>query len=212
MAVVAPDKRLFDRLLLKQETELKKAKRIPACLAAKNYDAKRKTLLGAGWGADYDQEPSTNPLYSTCMSSEAGPEDWRFQNCEIRGSKDICNKNTPPPGYDRVKCDKYFDKAVSIVDKVGKVYSPNALNIPYKVADIDVMYITKEKDGSQTLEHTCYQPKLLSEHGWCLLEGRNKLLGNPWGICSPSCSTKAIKEVKLYHCDLGSNYLIFEII
>ena len=197
MAVIAPDKRLFDRLLLKQKVELNKAKRIPACLAAKNHDAKAKTLLGAGWGADYDQEPSINPLYSSCMSSEAGPEDWRFQNCEIRGSKNICNKNTPPPGYDKVTCDKYFDKALSIVGR--------------GIADIDVMYITKEKDGAQTTEHTCYQPKLFSEHGWCLLEWRNKLLGNPWGICSPSCSTKAMKEVRLYHCDLNSNYFMFKI-
>ena len=114
MAVIAPDKRLFDRLLLmKQKSELKKAKRIPACLGAKKYDAKCKTLLGAGWGADYDQEPSTNPLYSSCMSSEAGPEDWRFQNCEIRGSTNICNKNTPPPGYDKVPVFIFFSAEIS---------------------------------------------------------------------------------------------------
>ena len=178
--------RLFDNLALKEPSKLKVAKRVPVCLAAINYDVKTKKLLGHGWGYEYKESQS---LYSTCMSSEAGPENWRFQNCKIRGTSEVCNKNTPPPEYDTDKCEKYFNKAGLNEAKADSQNSPNPLNLPSKVADIDVMYIDKGKDAIKDIERTCYQPKNLQEHGWCYLERRSdpSLIPKPWGICSPSC-------------------------
>ena len=75
------------------------------------------------------------------------------------------------------------------------------MNIPAKVVDIDVMYIKEVKgNGDETHERTCYPPKLLQENGWCYLERQDKTLpldDNPWGICSPSCSSKGMAEVNV---------------
>ena len=188
--------RLFDRLSLEVTSKLRVAIRVPVCLAAMNYDVKTKTLLGAGWGYEYEQSQSTRPIYSTCMSSQAGPETWRFQNCKIGGSYaigdvkgDVCNKIQPPPEYDKDKCEKYFDQAGLNEEKEDRPNSPNPLKLTAKVADIDVMYIDKGKEKSKDIEYTCYQPKNFKEHGWCYLEKRDfiSLSPKPWGICSPSC-------------------------
>ena len=193
MAIISDqhDKRFFNRESLKIPDELEIAKRVPVCLPAKNYQVLGESLLGTGWGDDYEQTPSNK--YSTCMSSEQGPEFWRFQNCEMKGSQ-TCEKNQPPPNnYDMVKCTKYFDKSGFNLDKKSTQHTTNDLELPSKVADIDVIYIKSKDNG--IIEHTCYQPKNLEQYGWCYLEGQigqKTIPGQtPWGICSPSCSTRA---------------------
>lgn len=149
-----------------------------------------KSLLGAGWGTDYEQTPSKK--YSTCMSSEKGPSLWRFQNCEMLGS-DTCKKSKPPPEYDTSKCKKYFDQSGFNMDQKGTSHSPNDLGLSPKSVAFDVMYIkNKDEYGNKVIERTCFQPKNLREYGWCHLEGHPITTGErPWGICSPSCSTDA---------------------
>ena len=194
MAIISDqhDKRFFNRESLKIPDELEIAKRVPVCLPAKNYQVLGESLLGTGWGDDYEQTPSNK--YSTCMSSEQGPEFWRFQNCEMKGSQ-TCEKNQPPPNnYDMVKCTKYFDKSGFNLDKKSMQHSPNDLALSPEVADVDVIYIkSKNKNGNEfTTERTCYQPKNLKHYGWCYLKRQQTTPGmEPWGICSPSCSTPA---------------------
>ena len=175
---------LFDRLSLEQnDAQLRDAPRVPACLAAKNYNAKSDTLLGTGWGREYKQAPENNPLYSTCMTSEAGPVDWRFQNCQIRGNTAGCNKFFPPLGYDEAKCKKYFNDARLKKDK----------RTVEEIDNMDILYITgPPSNGVRGIESTCVQPRLFKDPGWCFLEVRNttKLDDHPWGICSPSCSAQ----------------------
>ena len=186
------DKRFFNRFSLREPDELKKAKRVPVCLAAVKYKIAQKTTLGTGWGSDYEQAPTNKPLYSTCMSSEKGPEEWRFQNCEMGGSK-VCYKNKAPPDYDMDKCKRYFKKA------------------KLKVAGVDIMYIhKKDKNGLKLTEETCYQPTHFKKHGWCYLEGAQKITGKPtpWGICSPSCSTKASKVSITIGRNISTKFLL----
>ena len=177
--LLALDKRFFNHLSLEEPDELKKAKRVPVCLAAIKYNIAKKTTLGTGWGTVYEQVPTNKPLYSTCMSSEKGPEEWRFQNCKIRGSRG-CNKKKAPPNYDMDKCKRYF--------KAAKLY--------ILFAGVDIMHIQKKNKNGLPFLDTCYQPKHFKKHGWCYLERPDKTIPGkptPWGICSPSCSTKASK-------------------
>ena len=78
-----------------------------------------------GWGEKYEEaseDPTRrNPILSSCMTSEASPIKWRFQNCDMafqyKYSSDgqkrwECEKTNPPPGYENKKhqkrCNGYF--------------------------------------------------------------------------------------------------------
>ena len=185
------------------------AKIIPICLGTLNLDKKikDKTLIRQlGWGIKYEESPlkedtaeQRDPIYSSCMTSQAGPEQWRFQNCDMKRMKKMgingkdtwkCDKINPPPDYQRVKgrtkrCRDYFDVANNIEDKLNdnKPLSETWLK------DIDFILV-EDKNG---IPEKCYNEKILLTQGWCYLKDyKEKDLrqskGLPaWGTCSSSC-------------------------
>ena len=193
--VQIPDARpFFNRKKLKDENLLGQANIIPVCLAALNYDIKSKKLIGIGWGYQYDEKPGLingirHSSYSSCMTSEAGPKNWRFQNCdmdEIQKNGWDCEKNSLPPSYkegDREKCQKYFREAELHKDAI-KTIGGN------KIRNIDIIYSINVKKGTQ---RTCFNPAHLQGRGWCKLAKQEDPNEVSWGICSSSCKTKYLK-------------------
>ena len=195
---ILPDRnRFFDKIGLKDVNELSRAQIIPICLAALNRHLGTDEIVrGVGWGNVYEESPinrQRKPVYSSCMTNEAGPFQWRFQNCDIkdirkRGWK--CEKDKSPPTYnkgDREKCIQLFDLASIHKDKLESK----------QLKDVDVMYITDD-----TIE-TCYQPALLQNRGWCKLQYQANKNVISWGICSPSCDVKEARVrtmKKVYIC------------
>ena len=62
MAIISdtlrPNKRFFNRESLKNNEKLEWAERVLVCLSARKYQFLDKSLLGAGWGTDFEQTPS----------------------------------------------------------------------------------------------------------------------------------------------------------
>ena len=186
-----PDVRpFFDKKALKEINVVNLADIIPVCLAALNYELERETLIGLGWGSQYDESPGESygnrlSIYSSCMTSEAGPQEWRFKNCdmkEIERNGWECEKQKPPPSYktgESLKCKRYFWEA-------------NVHKTPLKtqeMKDIEIMHIT----GGTMAKEICYNPKLLRERGWCKLAHQEYENVVSWGICSSSCDSKYMK-------------------
>ena len=188
IAKLPDNKHFFDKIGLQDVSELNRAQIIPICLAALNRHLGTDEILrGVGWGDAYEESPKSRkrkPVYSTCMTSEASPLDWRFQNCDMknirkRGWK--CEKTKSPPSYhkgDREKCMHLFIDALIHKDKLESK----------QLADVDVMLIT---DGTTTKE--CFQPTLLQKRGWCKLQYQERKDEVSWGICSPSCDFMEIQ-------------------
>ena len=201
IAKLPDNKHFFDKIGLQDANELNRARIIPICLAALNRNLGTDEILrGVGWGYAYMESPinrKRKPVYSSCMTSEASPLQWRFQNCDIkdirkRGWK--CEKDKSPPTYnknDREKCIQFFDAAHIHKDKLESK----------QLKDVDVMYITDDTTDD-TIE-TCYQPALLQNRGWCKLQYQANKNVVSWGICSPSCDAKearvsTLKKVYIY--------------
>ena len=184
-------KPFFDKEELKKHSVSSQAEIIPICLAALNYDVTGKELRGVGWGLEYEESPKyrrlespgakRNPILSSCMTSEASPINWRFQNCNMHRFKREdweCQKTKPPPSYKNGNyeiCNEYFREADLHRDPLRHK----------ELKDMDVMYI-EEGNG---VKETCYQPALLKENGWCYLQYQGSLDQNvfAWGTCSNSC-------------------------
>ena len=105
MAITSDPKNLFfdpEKLLLMDNVE--NAKIVPLCLGAESLDIRNKEVLGLGWGIQYNEYPdigsTRNPILSSCMTSEASLDKWKFQNCDMRRMKKNkrgqCNKKDPP--------------------------------------------------------------------------------------------------------------------
>ena len=206
----------FDRSRLLIDTELQNAEIVPICLGALNLglkidkDTKIKQL---GWGRAYEEFPLKedtggikNPEYSSCMTTQASHDTWRFQNCDMkhlkRPGKNIweCEKKHGPPDYEKGKvkrCNEYFEKANKAMDPAnpGKTFSQTRLK------EKDFIYVVNVENGKVKTEK-CFNPTLLSNFGWCFLADfrekhdtnyamqKNWKGGDAWGICSPSCDTK----------------------
>ena len=200
IAGIDPDNKnkFFDKENLFQNW--KTSKIVPLCLAKESTDITNKVVQGAGWGRVYEEQPKTtprNPVFSSCMTNQASPDMWRFQNCDLDRlpislpfrDKIECIKNQDPPDYktgQSQKCQKIFNDAGS------------------KALNIDKIYLSENLDPDEVFDdledpEICYNPNLLSNHGWCYLKDfpekwEANAVGKPWnreawGICSPSCDT-----------------------
>ena len=95
--------------------QVRDARVIPLCLASENSEITGKTLTGAGWGKEYNEQELKDPRdpdYSSCMTSEKSLREYRFQNCDMKKIKDNnfeCRTDKPPP-RDK-KCKLYIKKA-----------------------------------------------------------------------------------------------------
>ena len=193
--VQIPDVRpFFNREKLNEEDLLAQANIIPVCLAALNYDITKETMIGIGWGSQYDEKPGDisgirHSRFSSCMTSEAGPQKWRFRNCdmkEIKKNRWECEKYEFPPSYelgDYEKCNQYFREAELRKDVIK---ATGEKEIKY----IDIIYDIDVKEDRQL---TCYKPAHLQERGWCKLAKQEDVKEVSWGICSSSCKTKYLR-------------------
>ena len=226
IAELMPDKMFFDstKLMIQStSTHLKNAHIIPICLGAlnlnKKVDMSNTEIKGVGWGLLYEEIPdpkklwsdnpdAEDPVYSSCMTSQASPGSWRFQNCDMQKMKKqknpptgniwTCEKTKPPPEYkndQEERCQNYFIKFGKLIDKID----PTKDLTEKRLNDIDLMYV-EDEDGKK-IEETCYNPRKLLEHGWCFLKDypekykRKWKGGVAWGICSNSCNSH-LMEVK----------------
>ena len=209
----------FDHATLLNDIKLQNAEIVPICLGALELHTKidkDTEIRQLGWGTAYEEFPLKaytggirDPKYSTCMTSQASPDTWRFQNCDMRKlktpGKNIwqCEKNRRPPDYEKGKvkiCKDYFDIASKVKDKAnpGKTLSETRLK------DIDFIDVVIVENGKAKKEK-CFNPTLLSNFGWCFLydfrEKHDKSYamqqnwqgGKAWGICSPSCDEEYTK-------------------
>ena len=202
MAIISdPQNLFFDRTALSLMPNLENAKIVPLCLGAESVNIRNKEVLGLGWGIQYSEYPdigsTRNPILSSCMTSEASPDKWKFQNCDMQrmkknNKKGKCNKKDPPPSYQpgqNPKCAGHFHVAKNLKD----IDNPSK-TIAGKVRKIDKMYIY-DANGEKT---TCYNPKKLKQSGWCFLKDfkekhdANYKGEDAWGICSPSCQLKKV--------------------
>jgi hypothetical protein len=195
-----PENVFFDRNKLILMPNVENAKIVPLCLGAESLDIRNKEVLGLGWGIQYNEYPdigsTRNPILSSCMTSEASLDKWKFQNCDMqrmkKNKRGKCNKKDPPPSYQQnqdQECRDNFIKAKKLqdIDDLSKT-------IAGKVRKIDKMYIY-DANGKKT---TCYNPTKLKQSGWCYLKDfKEKYDANykgedAWGICSPSCRLKKV--------------------
>ena len=200
----------FDHATLMNDVELQNAKIVPICLGASNLHTKidsNTEIRQLGWGNAYEESPLEedtggirDPEYSSCMTTQASPDTWRFQNCDMKKSaiSGVCKKNQNPPEYDIDKvrrCKEYFDKAY----KVNDPHHPGKTLSETRLKDMDFIYVVNIENGKAEKEK-CFNPTLLSNFGWCFLSdfkekhdtryAKHKQLkgGEAWGICSPSCN------------------------
>ena len=206
--LITTNKQLFNPELLNQKNELGRADIVPVCLAAVSTPLGDKKLKLLGWGIRYEERPGKgglftkrDPILSSCMTNQAGPLQWRFQNCHMKKMKKgklfkswSCETKKPPPSYttlEEQKCEDYFSEAIK---------SQNQLGVPSSlIEEQDQLHFTATDD---TIVSTCYNPDLLKKRGWCKLfeaEGFNRGK-QPWGICSSSCNKTIIKVlISAYH-------------
>ena len=232
IAELMPDKMFFDSTRLMKQRRLKNAPIVPICLGALNLnnevDMSNTEIKGVGWGVIYEEVPDASdtggtrdPVYSTCMTSQASPDSWRFQNCDMEKMKTVkisstdniwtCEKSKPPPEYNidqSERCQNYFSRFERLIDKL----EPTKNLAEERLNDIDVMYV-EDKDGKK-IKETCYNPKKLLERGWCYLKDypekykRNWKGGVAWGICSNSCDSNLMKVKTLQYNNVTyRNYL-----
>ena len=204
IGLLVSDRAMFnaDKLKLTQPLPFDRPPIIPICLAAENSDYNHEKVVGVGWGLLYKESPvrtnNQDPIYSSCMSNEVGPDKWAFEPCDMNWLKKeirvqnvvkkrrwACDKNRYPDEVERdiVKCNNYFlhakrilDKSqISVMEKIDKIY-------------IHVKKINKPIDLNAPII-TCYNKKQFTENGWCELQ-RSSVA---WGFCSPSCDEDLLK-------------------
>ena len=194
---------------LKSTEKLYRAPIVPACLIGKNVNLEGKSLKTAGWGLTYDESPQAedktnrNPILSSCMTSQASPEKWRFQNCDMRWMKDMnarnrwkCDTKNPPPTYETEQmeqCTKYFNEVVQIIGNTEVARK--------QLDEVDILVIVDNNDKAKGT-NVCYNPTSMKKYGWCeLLDNPENTPTNPsksWGICGPSCNPKLMKVISFH--------------
>ena len=196
------DEVFFNTSTLMDPSALPNARIVPICLGAIGTDIKNKDVQSAGWGRMYDEAPKSNPRnpeFSSCMTTQASPKNWKFQNCDMqrmkRGNNFKCDKTNPPPGYQQEQletCRRLFmipdsEHGKAALTKITKE----------KIKNVEKVYHMDMQDTTKLL--TCVNPKILQTFGWCYLkdypekhEDKN-WSGEAWGICSPSCDSKLMK-------------------
>ena len=203
----------FEKKLLAIPSSLKAAKIIPLCLGSAQLDLENRAITGVGWGWIYEEAPNINkpklrdPIYSSCMTSQASPYQWRFQNCDMRRMRNPttglyeCDRVNEPPDYtpgQRQRCQNFFQRAM---DGYLDVLDGKPLNDILEDVDVYRYNDDIEEDDRVT---ECLNPNLLKKHGWCYLKDFPKETSNPgkeaWGICSPGCDPEILKvslEIKI---------------
>ena len=192
----------FQKSLLAVPSSLRTARIIPLCLGMAELDLANKKITGVGWGLIYDEAPYINkpkprdPIYSSCMTSQASPHQWRFQNCDMRKMKNPttglykCDQINDPPDYTPGKA----QRCLEIFQKISNndVFDGRPLKDIMEEVDL---YKYKEDITQDATE--CYNPNLLKKHGWCYLKAFPEDPSNPgreaYGICSPSCDPEILK-------------------
>ena len=191
----------FTESLLKLTRSLARAMIVPICLGASGTDIIYKDVRGVGWGKMYEEAPDVHgyprdPIYSSCMTNQASPHEWKFQNCDIKsmkeGNKWECDKTNPPPSYKqghKEECMKLFELAKKIEDKENPPKT-----IGDRINKVDKIYSEYEETSLE-----CVNPDLLAKSGWCYLkdfpekyEPNWDKTRKAWGICSPSCDPKLV--------------------
>ena len=213
---LAKHKQFFDKRLLALPSSLKVAKIIPLCLGKAKLDLAKKDITGVGWGLIYEEAPNTNkpkprnPIYSSCMTSQASPHQWRFQNCDMRRMRNRqtglyeCDRNNDPPDYtpgQAKRCQDFFQNTMH-----GYIDHLSGKSLKDTLEEVDMYEYSDDIEKSKKNEiiviqryvrNYCYNPNLLKKHGWCYLIDFPKDLSNPrkeaWGICSPACDPEIIK-------------------
>ena len=207
-------KKFFKKNELLNKNNLKTSKIVPLCLGKEGLerDITYKDLIkGAGWGYTYQEAPPASPsgqrkpIFSSCMTSQASPDMWRFQNCNLDklDPNFECIKKKDPPDYkpgQKKKCEKIFKEAKKIKDK-----DPLFKTIKEKLSKVDKIYLSDTLNKDEKFDdlkdpEVCYNPKKLSTNGWCYLkdypekweaQSRGETwTREAWGVCSPSCDTK----------------------
>ena len=162
IGILVSNRDLFDREALKTAKPFDKPFIVPICLAAKGATFVDEKIRGVGWGTRYYEKPGKpkKPYVSSCMTNEAGPEKWRFYNCDMQKIVDnnySCEKQSLPPSIqeiDQEKCKKWFVKArekldqtqIQHMDKVHKIH----------------VYSTTEPNK---LMHICYDIEQFTKNG-----------------------------------------------
>ena len=190
IAILISNKGLFDHDSLKVTKPLDRPSMVPICLAAVDTNLIKKEINGVGWGLIYDESPKRpqNPYYSSCMTNEVGPEDWRFEHCnweQLKENQMSCRKDKYPDDVENndLICKRAFYelKKQKVVTEIG--------NMDW----IDKIHIhTNDPDKPRWI---CYNEKHLVEKGWCEVLGHDpiKRNGKGWGFCSPSCKDDLLK-------------------
>ena len=198
MVILTKPTAFFDQIALKTNEELQNTSPIlPICLPVIDYELTHLDIHGVGWGLSYDESvdleddqddiSDRNPYYSSCMTNEVGPEQWRFRTCDIDHLRDSgwsCEKRPdflPPDAYpyqqsNFAKCHEYFIRAQGIVDQ-------KHINV---MSNIDKIYVYRRMVGHDE-KILCYRHNLLEKYGWCKVS-ENTERKDAWGFCSPSCS------------------------
>ena len=177
---------LFNKDILMDKDALGKAVIVPICMVAKEKDFENNEFIntefrGFGWGRQYDEAPTTDPIYSSCMTSPASPFFYRYQNCDlkvIQKNNWLCNTAHDHPGFEPM-CNFYRKQFERNKHSLQRFWS--------KLRDIDIVYII-DGYGKTT---TCYYPLLMKERGWCYLDSPTfdpSTAKRTWGTCSLSCS------------------------
>ena len=205
----------FEKRLLALPSSLKAAKIIPLCLGKAQLDLANRDITGVGWGLIYEEAPNTNkpkprnPIYSSCMTSQASPRQWRFQNCDMRRMRNSktglyeCDRNNDPPDYSPEqgqRCQDFYQNAMDGYFSGNDGFDGKALKDKLEESDIyryndDI--IENDRVIQRNVEDLCYNPNLLKKHGWCYLIDFPKDPSNPgkkaWGICSLACNPEILK-------------------
>ena len=192
IGILVSERALFDRAAFNTAKSFDKPFIVPICLAAKGATFVGNKIRGVGWGTRYYEKPGKpkKPYISSCMTNEAGPERWRFYNCDMQKIIDnnySCEKQSLPPNIDEIDKEKFkewFGKArqklnqsqIQFMDKVDKIhiYSATEPNKPM---------------------HIYYNVGQFTKNGWCTVHNKDTNKDpEAWGFCSPSCDNDMMKR------------------
>ena len=194
IAILISDRAFFEKSKLIDTMPLERPPMLPICLAAKDSNFNNEKIMGVGWGLIYDEspgdDPSVDPIYSSCMTDEVGPKKWRFEHCDIQQLKKnnwSCEKTRYPDEVEKLRsmCKNVFEEVKRLHEgiEIGNIDRLDKIHI-------------YENDRNQPI-YICYNEKNLSEKGWCMVNGVDPLK-NPgaWGFCSPSCDKEFLQVEK----------------
>ena len=104
IGVLITENPMFNKKQLEETNPTDRPPILPICLAAKNSDLNNEKIMGVGWGLIYDESPESDstedPYYSSCMTNEAGPDEWIFNHCDMQFIKNnnwSCEKRNIQP-------------------------------------------------------------------------------------------------------------------